>query len=253
MIYYKDDLTTLHNDMFENVIDYISFDKVITSPPYNIIRPNSKDRGYDKYKDGMSNEEYIEWTIKMFKSYEKGLSKNGAILYNISYGTENTELMSLVVAEIIKRTNFTIADVIVWKKSSATPNNMSSNKMTRIVEFIYVFCRRTEFNSFTANKQVVSFRETGQKNYQNMFNFFSAKNNDGAQSLNKATFSCDFVNELINRYVLPTDTVLDNFSGTGTTLVACIERGIRSIGIELSEGQCEYARKRIINVSHKLL
>ena len=37
-----------------------SVDLVITSPPYNIIRPNSIDRGYDLYKDGMSNEEYIE-------------------------------------------------------------------------------------------------------------------------------------------------------------------------------------------------
>lgn len=29
----------------------IKVDKIITSPPYNIIRPNSTDRGYDLYKD----------------------------------------------------------------------------------------------------------------------------------------------------------------------------------------------------------
>ena len=44
----------------------VKVDKVITSPPYNIIRPNSNDRGYDLYKDGMSNEEYIDWTINIF-------------------------------------------------------------------------------------------------------------------------------------------------------------------------------------------
>ena len=44
-------------------MDSKSIDLVVTSPPYNIIRPNSTDRGYDLYKDGMSNEEYIDWTL----------------------------------------------------------------------------------------------------------------------------------------------------------------------------------------------
>ena len=119
-------------------------DKVITSPPYNIIRPNSTDRGYDLYKDGIDNDEYINWTLDIFECYDKLLNDNGCIIYNMSYGTENTELMNLTISEIIKKTNFTLADVIVWKKSSATPNNVSSNKMTRICEFVYVFCRRIE-------------------------------------------------------------------------------------------------------------
>ena len=48
-----------------------SIDLVVTSPPYNIIRPNSTDRGYDLYKDGMSNEEYIDWTLQIFKGFDK--------------------------------------------------------------------------------------------------------------------------------------------------------------------------------------
>lgn len=229
-------------------------DKVITSPPYNIIRPNSTDRGYDLYKDRlMSNEEYIKWTLDIFDRYDKLLNPNGCIMYNMSYGTENTEVMNLCVADILRNTPFTLADILVWKKDSATPNNVSSNKMTRICEYIYVFCRRTEFYTFTANKKVVSYRETGQAIYENVFNFFQAPNNDGSTDLNKATFSTKMVNELIDRYVLPTDTVLDNFMGTGTTIMACMSRGIKAIGIELSEAQFNYAKERIDKGAQTLL
>ena len=133
LIYNEDNLVTMSR------IESNSIDLIVTSPPYNIIRPNSTDRGYDLYKDGMSNEEYIEWTLNMFREFERCLIKDGIVLYNMSYGTENTILMSLVVADIIRRSEFTLADIIVWKKKSATPNNVSHNKTTRIVEYIYVF------------------------------------------------------------------------------------------------------------------
>lgn len=249
--YFKNDCVTLYNgdciDIMQEMIQSgIKVDKIITSPPYNIIRPNSTDRGYDLYKDGMSNDEYIKWTLDIFDCYDRLLSQNGCIAYNMSYGTENTEVMNLTVAEILKQTNFTLADILIWKKSSATPNNVSSNKMTRICEFVYIFCRKDEFYTFTSNKKILSYREdTGQAVYENVFNFFSAPNNDESQDLNKATFSTEFVFNIMNRYVQKSDIVLDNFSGTGTTLIACISNGVKGIGIELSEKQCKYTIDKI--------
>lgn len=255
--YYSNGNISLYNGDCEKVMGQLvtekgmggGINKIITSPPYNIIRPNSTDRGYDEYKDGMTNDEYIAWVLRIFALYDTLLSKDGCVLWNQSYGTENTEAMNLTIAEIIRKTPFTLADVIVWKKQSATPNNVSSNKMTRICEFVYVFCRRTEFPTFTSNKRIIGYRDDqGQPIYENIFNFFEAENNDASTELNKATFSTKFVNELIDRYVLPTDVVMDNFSGTGTTISACHARGIKSIGIELSKAQCEYTRKRLENV-----
>lgn len=247
MKFYSNAQITLYNGDCLDLIDNVGkVDKIITSPPYNIIRPNSSDRGYDVYKDGMTNEQYIKWILKIFKKYDEILNENGAVIFNMSYGTENTEAMNLVIAEIIKNTNFTLADILVWKKQTATPNNVSSNKMTRIVEFVYVLCRRDEFYTFTSNKKVVGERDdTGQLIYENVYNFFEAKNNDITQNLNKATFSKDFVQELIDRYVKKDDIVLDNFSGTGTTLIACAENDIKSVGIELSKAQCEFTVTRI--------
>lgn len=250
-IYYQTQLSKLYNAdclvaLKELISENVKVDKVITSPPYNIIRPNSTDRGYDLYKDGMSNEQYFEWIVNLFKLYNQIINCNGCVLWNMSYGTENTTCMSLTIAEILKKTDWTLADIIVWKKQSATPNNVSSNKMTRICEFVYVFCRKTEFQTFTSNKKIIGYRnDTNQAIYENVFNFINATNNDQSTDLNKATFSTDFVNALIDRYVLPTDIVLDNFSGTGTTMCACEGRNRKGYYIELSEQQCKYSVERV--------
>lgn len=224
-----------------------SIDKVLTSPPYNIIRPNSTDRGYDLYKDGMTNEQYSDWIISLFEEFDRVLVDNGCIMWNMSYGCENTECMSLTIADIIRKSNFTIADIIVWKKQSATPNNVSKNKLTRICEFVYIFCRKSEFQTFEANKVVVNVRETGQDIYENVFNFIEAPNNDESTDLNKATFSSRFVQKLLNIYAKENDIILDTFMGTGTTAIGCINMSMNFIGFELSEAQCRYSATRIKN------
>ena len=218
---------------------------IITSPPYNIIRKNIEGRGYDIYKDDKTNDEYINWTLNIFNSYNTILSSNGVILYNMSYGTENTTLMSLVIADIIRKSDFILADIIIWKKQSAIPNAMSKNKLTRIVEYIYVFCRKSEFNTFNCNKNISSVRETGQSNYENIFNFIEAKNNDESNELNKATFSTELVRKLLLLYTKENDLVYDSFMGTGTTANACIIEKRNYLGSELSKAQCDYAEKRL--------
>lgn len=139
-IYNEDCLITMQK--IENI------DAVITSPPYNTSRKGSSldnacaNVRYDEFDDCKTDEEYIAWTIDIFKSYNKVLKPNGVILYNLSYSSENTHLMWLVVAEIMKQTNFIVADNIIWKKPSTSPNSCSPNKLTRIIEYVFVFCRK---------------------------------------------------------------------------------------------------------------
>ena len=133
----------------------------------------------------------------------------------------------------------------MWKKQSATPNNVSKNKLTRICEFVYIFCRKNEFQTFGTNKQVVNVRETGQDIYENIFNFIEAPNNDESTDLNKATFSSKFVEKLLKIYAKENDVILDTFMGTGTTAIGCINMNMNFVGFELSEAQCDWANRRI--------
>ena len=63
------------------------------------------------------------------------------------------------------------------------------------------YCSR----NFYCNKNVVSIRKTGQKSYENIFNFIEAKNNDEMCPYNKATFSSELVEKLLKIYCPKTD------------------------------------------------
>lgn len=232
-----------------NSLENNSIQLIITSPPYNTTRCHLDDRGYDIYQDDKTVDDYITWTINIFKTFDKILDKNGVILYNLSTGTENHEQMWLLLAEIIKETPFTISDVLVWKKKTAMPNPMSKNKTTRICEYIFVISRKSEYKTFNMNKRAKSYRKTGQPNYENIYNFIEAKNNDGACNLNKATFSTELVCKLIDMYSLnENDIILDPFMGTGTTACGAIMKNRHYIGFEISEAQVNYSLNRINNL-----
>lgn len=232
-------------------------DIILTSPPYNTARKVKTQRAldthvnrYDGYNDNMTDEEYCDWTVNLFNMFDKVLSKNGVILYNLSYGSENPNVMWMALGDIVRKTNFMIADTIIWKKRSALPNNVSHNKLTRITEFVFVICRQDEFKTFNANKKVTKQSETGQKYYENVFNFIEAPNNDGACSINKATYSSELCEKLLNIYANTKSIVYDPFMGTGTTAIACHkfngkDNDIICIGSEISDKQVEYSKQRL--------
>jgi DNA modification methylase len=251
-----------NEDCFETMKHMPKFvDVILTSPPYNTSRNTNSDRArkehegrYDIYLDNKTDEEYLDWSQLLFKSYDRILKTNGTILYNLSYSSENTDLIWKFVGEIIRNTNFTTADTIVWKKDTALPNNTTSNKLTRICEFVFVFVRKSEIDTFVMNKAVTSQNEKGQNYYENLYNFIDAKNNDKTNSLNKATFSTEFVRKLLRMYAKPNSIIYDSFMGTGTTAEACVMEKMQFIGSELSKSQCDYASKRLnIRISQPTL
>lgn len=240
----------------------IVVDCVITSPPYNtsrkvrtekeILERKSKYRMYD---DAKPFDEYCKFLVSVINNIEEVLKQNGTILLNLSYassieiGMIGSRLIELMY-EIIEETNFDIADIIVWKKKSALPNNRSSNKCTRICEFIFVLCRKQEYMTFKSNKELTKeIKEKGLKYYSNIFNFFEARNNDGKNGYNNATYSIEMVHNLLQMYVQNGAIVYDPFAGTCTTALACKRerRKISCICSEIDKEQCEYGKERLQN------
>lgn len=226
-------------------------DLILTSPPYNTSRKCGKLENnsirYEAFNDTRTDKEYMDWTCDIFRGFEQCLKPNGCVLYNMSYSSENSWNLWNVVSEVQRKTDFVVADCIVWKKEAALPNNTSPNKLTRICEFVFVFCRRGEFGTFGCNKAVRSKRDTGQSMYENVFNFVEAANNDENCPIHKATYSVELCRKLLRIYAQNGDVVYDPFMGTGTTAIACIREKLAFVGSELSERYCEWANNRIKN------
>lgn len=238
-------------------MDVGGIDCILTSPPYNTSRKGAKDLKthqcrYEDFNDSKTDEEYIDWTVSLFEKFDAVLKQNGSVLYNVSYSSENTWMLWNMIAEIQRRTRFTVADCIVWKKQSALPNNVSPNKLTRICEFVFVFCRKSEFQTFCCYKGVTSHRETGQTMYENVFNFLEAPNNDESCPIHKATFSSMLVRKLLLLYTKEGDIVYDPFGGTETTAIGCHMEKRNYILSEISKRYYEYAKNRVYKHERQL-
>jgi site-specific DNA-methyltransferase (adenine-specific)/modification methylase len=231
-------------------MDDKSIDCVLTSPPYNMTKRKGgyadKQSRYDEYQDWKTEDEYIQWTCDVFNKIDCKLKDNGVILYNFSYSIENPALPYVMLGKLIGETPFTVADTIIWKKSNSIPHPASYNRLNRIVEFVYVIVRKDELKTFNCYKKVSKVSPKGQKYYEIVDNFISAKNNDETTDLNKATYSSEFCVKLLNVYSKEGDVVYDPFMGTGTTGVACKMIGRNFIGSEISKSQVEHSMKRIL-------
>ena len=256
-IYNEDCMVTLDRLLDNNV----NIDGVITSPFYNTNREKKPlkeingnyfhlnyRRRYDEFNDMMTEEEYINFTVKLFNKIDKVLVNNGCILYNMSYGTENVDLMYKTIFNIIDKTPFTVVDTISWKKKNALPNSVSPNRLTRICEFVFVIVRKQEIKSFNANKEISSIRPNGQKMYTNYYNYIEARNNDGSCNLNKATYSSELIMKLRDIYFKENALIYDPFMGTGTTAFGCLLKNCKFIGSEISKRQVDFANNRLKEV-----
>lgn len=222
-----------------------SINLILTSPPYlaSIRADNHKYPGAkDQVKDNQPVKEYLKWMIQIFHQYERILKDDGVLAFNFSYTTFNPSLPYDLINEVFQHTGFRIYETIAWKKKSAMPVSGHPNRVTRIVEMVYIFAKTPQFS---ANKSVSSISKTGQKYFNNYYNYLEAKNNDGKVEGHEATFSTEFAHFFIDLYSKEGDIVLDNFSGTGTTPYAASKMKRRYIGIDMVEKFCDYARKRI--------
>lgn len=243
-VFLNEDCLVSMSNMGDKTIDVI-----LTSPPYNMTKRKGgyadKQKRYDTYNDWKNEDEYIEWTLNIFNSFDKVLKSNGVVIYNFSYSIETPSLPYLLVSEIIRKTSFMVADTIIWKKSNSIPHPASYNRLNRIVEFIYIFCRKDELKTFNCYKEVVKTSPKGQNYYEIIDNFIVAKNNDGSNNLNKATYSTELCEKLLNIYSTKGKLVYDPFMGTGTTALACKNLNMDYIGSEISLEQVKYSEERL--------
>lgn len=218
-------------------------DGIICSPPYNLGKnPNHRRLDQDDYNlyventDNLSEDEYLEIRIKEFQEFQRIVKTNGVICYNISYCKRSPILSQLLMAKVHNETDLTVTDVIFWKKTNSLPLQTSPNKLSRIVEPIFVIVNKSYLNTFKANKKVSKINEkTGQKFYKTYYNYIEARNNDGINSSLKAAYSEELVTKLLDIYFPPGSTIYDPFMGIFTTARACIKNNRNYIGSEINE------------------
>lgn len=237
-------------------------DVVLTSPFYNtstkskIIPPeklgNANQRGrYDTIVDTYTRDGYCNFMVDLFNKMHGGLNDNAVVLFNISYSVGNPDGYMFAVSDIIRRTEYTLVDQIAWKKPGCIPDVSTRNRLSRIVEPIFVFCKKGFEKTHYCNKPEISQGTATHKCYRPLFNYVEAKcggKEDGKCPYNAATYSIELCEKLLKMYAPENALVYDPFMGSGTTAVACKRMGLRWLGSEISENQVKWAEERLAEI-----
>lgn len=229
-----------------------SVDLVVTSPPYAMQRK-------DQY-GGISEAEYPEWTAAWMESLRGSLSPLASVLINIREHVVDGELSDYVhrTRMLLRASGWTECDELIWNKPDAAPlgdPNRPRRSWERVLWFAptsrpFVDCRGngTKSNRIGWERMEVDWISSGQTpivsgiaRHTDVCTEPVCKDTFG----HPATYPIGLPKWLVKGWSKIGGTIIDPFTGSGTTGVAAVQTGRNFIGFELDPKYCEIARRRI--------
>jgi len=267
----------IEGDCLEVLAKYPSntFDLIVTSPPYADRRKNTY--------GGVPPEEYAQWFLPRSAQFLRVLSPTGTFILNIKEKVENGERHTFVIELILalRKQWWLWTEEFIWHKKNCYPGkwpNRFRDAWERCLQFNKT--RRFKMNQEAVmvpmgdwadarlkslgKNDVVRFNsQVGSGFGKNIANWLGRDKAYPTNVLHLATecgnksHSAAFPEELpawfIKLFTNEGDTVLDPFSGSGTTCVAAQKLRRNSVGIELVREYCEIARAETSPVECQLL
>lgn len=250
-------------------LEHASIQCCITSPPYWGLRD------YDhpaQIGAEASPEAYVQRLVVIFRAVRRALSDDGTLWLNIGdgyarnggtgrsgpnarvantkkliqkrncrvpdcWGLKDRDLLGLPwrVAFALQADGWLLRSNITWIKRAPMPESVR-NRPSNATEQVFLFSKKPKY--FYDN---LAIREASGANLRNYWMLGPDSGGGGHPAV--------FPRELARRCILlgsrPGDTILDPFSGSGTTGVAAAELNRRAILIELNEEYAWQSRSRI--------
>lgn len=245
--YYSDDQVTLHHgdcgliisDWLNELSDPDAGQVVITSPPYNMgltpggngrgmYRPGGSGKGgrfrhgYDEHGDAMPQDEYDQWQRDVLDLLWKLIPDDGAIYYNHRQRIEHGIARLPLGLEF----GLPLRQVITWDRGTGI--GVNRRHYAGVAEWVFLFA-----------KPMFKLANHSASGAGDVWRLGMARDDFG----HPAPFPLGLPTKVIE--TAAPRSVLDPFAGTGTTLVAAKQAGIKAIGIEKAERYCEVIAKRL--------
>ncbi len=252
--FYQDAYVTLyHGDCLEVLPGVTGVDLVVTSPPYNLgalpwpsighWKPGDSAGGkskwrhgadsgdgvlYDDHEDAIPWPEYVYWQHQVWRALWATLTDDGAIYWNHKPRVVGTRLWKpdeLIPADLPLRQE------VIWARAGGT--NYLPTAYVPTHERIYVVA-----------KEAWRLKSKGASGLGDVWRM------NQAPSAHPAPFPIQLPERAIE--TTAPHLVLDPYAGSGTTLAAAKQAGVRAIGIEKSESYCRMAAARLGSLEHSL-
>jgi DNA modification methylase len=243
--YYQDEHVTLwHGDCLDVLPSVSDVDLVVTSPPYNLGvttgggfghyktgqtrggqgkwgGTNKNGIAYDSHDDAMPPAEYESWQREVLRALWATLADAGAIFYNHKPRIQASSLW----LPLALNPDLPLRQVIVWARAGGM--NFAPTHYVPTHEWLMVLA-----------KPAWRLKSKAASGVGDVWRVPQESNPD-----HPAPFPLGIPARAIE--TTAPRLVLDPFAGSGTTLRAAKDVGVRAIGIEKSERYCEVIAKRL--------
>lgn len=246
--YYSESGITLYcGDNLEVLPHVEPVDLIFTSPPYNMGNTTggglsqysgtigvmgkrggrgkwggcALSGGYESFHDDMPHDAYVAWQKAVLTACYARLTAAGAIFYNHKPRVFDGQL----VTPLDYNPNLPLRQIIIWARAGGI--NFSPSFYLPTHEWICLF-----------TKPDFRLKSKGASGAGDVWTIPQELNNP-----HPAPFPIGLPARAIE--TTGAKTILDPFCGSGTTLRAAKDAGIKAIGIELSERYCEQAANRL--------
>lgn len=202
-----------------------SIDCVITSPPYyNSSHKYQRGTGFHYTKD-VGEPLYVIYDC--FELLYDKLKDDGIICLNLGFSYTETGVMRPfdIVNRLREKLGYFINDIIIWHKNNPIPMN---NRLTNSYEFIFVISKYPIGKYYTT------------KYTHNVWEFPVSSGVKG----HSAVFPLELPKMCLEHFTKENDFVVDPFSGSGTTGLACLEMKRNFLGIEINKSYYDLSISR---------
>lgn len=237
-----------------------SVDVVVTSPPYNL------NLSYSLYDDTRSEEEYLEWFVKVTRQIKRVLKPDGSFFLNIA-GSNSQPWLPFELIVKLRASDFKLQNHITWIKSISL-ESLSTGHFKPIGGKRFMHHNHEHIFHLTLTNNVELDRLSIGIPFQDKSNIarrgherdlrcrgntwfipYSTVKSKAQKYNHPSTFPVQLPLWCIYLHGRRDATVLDPFVGTGTTLVAARLAEVKGIGIDIDPEYVETAKVRVREIA----
>lgn len=242
-----ENITLYHGSCLDSTaFDSEFIDLIVTSPPYNVgIEYNSND-------DYIDYDQYLEFTSQWIENCYQWSLPSCRFLLNVPLDSNKGGRHSVGadITKIAQDIGWKYHSTIVWNEGNISRRtawgswlSASAPNVIAPVELILVLYKK-EWDK-TRSKSISDITRDEFLEWTNGIWTFNGESKKRIG--HPAPFPRELPRRCIKLFSYVNDMVFDPFAGSGTTLLEAYSNNRRCVGLEIDEGYCDLATKRIEN------